>query len=144
MEAVQILCYWRLSRWDAKFFLESVPALSNKIDDVTEPLKTEIYHGLYKVWENFYPIGEDNDVAFQIGAVMFRLEHYTEAVNFFKHSLENYGEDARTFSNMGLCYYFMKEYKMSLELMEKVLKLNPEHATARKMIPTLKSVIERG
>jgi len=74
---------------------------------------------------------------------MFRLEHYKEAVSFFENSLNTYGEDARTFSNMGLCYHFMKEYKTALQLMEKAAQLSPEHTTARKMIPTLKSIIAR-
>lgn len=143
MEAVQILAYWRLSRWDAKFFLESIPALNNKLDDIAEQLKTELYHALYKIWENFFPIGEDNDIDFQIGTVLFRLEHYQEAITFFENSLEHYGEDARTLSNMGLCYYFLKNYTESLKLMEKVVTLAPEHTTARKMIPTLKSVLLR-
>src|SRR5438105_11722257 len=63
----QLLAFLRLSDWDYKRFWECLPALKKQLADTTDLQKRELREAIMKVWDSYLPIGEENDLAFQLG-----------------------------------------------------------------------------
>jgi tetratricopeptide (TPR) repeat protein len=80
-----------------------------------------------KIWDWHYPIGETQDLAFDLGLLLYQLDFYEAALGYFKLSLEEYGESATVYYNLGLCYYLLKRNKDSLLYLDMCLKLDPGH-----------------
>ena len=57
-----------------------------------------------RVWDTFYPLGEENDLAFALGQLLFALDFYQEALFYFQLSVRIYGQDAGVLYNMALCH----------------------------------------
>ncbi|MCB0007725.1 MAG: SAM-dependent methyltransferase [Anaerolineales bacterium] len=121
----------RLSQWDSEVLLRNLPAFLETIADAPEPFKEELYWAICQVWDNYYPIGEEWDLAFYIGMLLYQMRYFHQALTFLGRSLQLYGENATTFHNMALCHYGLHEKDESLRYVEKALALDPEFDAAK-------------
>lgn len=121
----QVLAYLRLSGWDATIFLDCLPVLLKGLDDAAESLRRDIYELTRQVWDTYYHLGEGEDLAFQIGFLLYGMHYYTEALDYFQRSLQLYGPDPSTTYNIGLCHYCLQHLEIALEWMEETLALDP-------------------
>jgi len=129
----QLLAYIRLSGFDAKIMLACYPALLDHLDHAPESSKRELYRVIQKVWNVYYPVAEDQDLAYHLGVVLYELDYYDEALDFFKRSDEFYGHDATVAYNMSLCHYGLRQMGEALKQLQKALTLEPDFQDARAM-----------
>src|SRR5262249_40371009 len=66
----QILAFLRLSCWDHKRFWECIPALKRQLLSLSDLQKQRLYEAIFKVWDSYLPIGEENDLAFELGTFL--------------------------------------------------------------------------
>ncbi len=137
------LALLRLSQWDSDVLLRNLPAFLDTMDDASEMFKEELYWAICQVWDNYYPIGEEWDLAFYIGMLLYRMRYYVRALEFLNKSLELYGENATTFHNMALCYYGMQQMDTSMEYVNKALALDPAFDAAKGLRTKLQADIKR-
>jgi len=98
-----ILAQLRLSSHDPDLFFRYKNTLLEKIH--TTPYMKEVLEELRLVWENFYPNGVKNedDVAFALGRIFFKVDEYKAALHFFEEALRTDPNDHATYYNIGLC-----------------------------------------
>ena len=131
MDTEQVLACLRLSGWDAKIMLECGPALMDNLEDASEPLKQEVYRAIERVWDCYYPIGEEADLAFQLGMMLYKMQYYPEALNFFERSVGLYGHHPETAYGMGLCYKGLRQMDRALTYVNQALESDPDYEPAR-------------
>jgi tetratricopeptide (TPR) repeat protein len=100
----QLLAYLRISGWDSNIFMGCLPVLLEQVKRASPALKKDLVLAAAKIWDNYYPLGEAKDIAFSLGLLLFGLEQYEMALEYFGHSLQIYGREGATLYNIGMCY----------------------------------------
>jgi hypothetical protein len=129
-DVVQFLAFLRLCGYEGKVFLEYFPILSQNMNSFTPNIRRSLYQAVMQSWEMYYHIGEDEDLPFAIGRLLFGLEYYGEAIDFFHHSLRLYGSNATVLCNLALCHYEVNQLDDALDFADQCLALNPDFKPA--------------
>jgi len=122
----ELLTFLRYTLWDARTFLEFYNTLLERIAAEEDFPKDEMIAAIHKVWEYYFPIGEEGDLASCLGSLLAYFGKDREAINFFQSSLEFYGEDAGTNYEIALCYYSLQELDKAMEYVDKSLLWDPD------------------
>lgn len=134
----ELLTFLRYTVWDARTFIEFYNTLLERIAGEEDFPKEELVSVLYKVWEYYFPIGEEGNLLYCLGSLLGYLGYDEDAIRLFKSSLEFYGEDAATNYEIALCYYNQQEFGKAMEYLENSLLSDPGFKESQK----LKSLIE--
>ncbi len=129
----QIIAYLRLSGWDYKIFLDCFPAIVVHLETASESQCEELFFVLQQIWDNYYPIGEQRDLPFYIGMLLYNMGYYAEALEYLEQSQKLYGDDASTIYNMGMCHYRLRQLQFALDCIDRTLELDREFEAAKRM-----------
>jgi tetratricopeptide (TPR) repeat protein len=129
----QLTALLRLSGWDSKTFLDAFPALLNHVESAPESLRQELYRAIQHVWDNYYHIGEERDIAFYMAMLLYGMKYYLEALMYFDHSLRLYDPDPSTLYNMAVCHYSLRQLEPAIECVNQTLELDPAFDAAKTM-----------
>jgi tetratricopeptide (TPR) repeat protein len=140
LSLVQMESCLRLLWFDTNMFKELIPGLLMLAENATPKEITNISLLLYQVWNNYYGIGEEGDLAFDIGSIFYQLSRYTDALFFFERSLEVHPPDTAVLYNMAGCYYMLRDDEQALKWIDQTFKLNPEHEGAHRLLKELSEV----
>lgn len=121
----------RLSRWDPQTLYDFSEALLERVEHADPDVQREVRIALLRVWDNFYSIGDEIDVPFEIARIFYRLDHYLDAVKFYRVSLDMFGYHKMTVHNVGLCYYYMRELEEALHWFDRALELDADYGPSR-------------
>ncbi len=135
----QILAYLRLTGWDGAVFMDCFSAITAKLENLPSSMQEELLWAAQNIWDNYYPIGEQQDLPFYLGMLLYNMEYFPEALEYLEHSRQIYGDDPNTTYNMGMCYYRLRRLDRAMECMTQTLKQNPEFESAKAMRIKLKS-----
>jgi len=134
----ELLTFLRFTIWDSRTFLECYKILLERIATEENFPKDELIDLIHKVWEYYFPIGEDGDLAYYFGSILGYLGHDNDALRFFEYSLEFYGECPETNYEIAISYYNLQQIDRALEFIEKSLALDPDFEESK----NLKNLIE--
>lgn len=134
----ELLTFLRFTVWDARTLLELYNILLERIPNEEDFPKDELVDAINKVWEYYFPIGEEGDLGYYFGSILGYLGHDNDALKFFESSLEFYGECPETNYEISLCYYNLQQIDKALEYAKKSLSLDPDFEEGK----NLKSMIE--
>ena len=134
----ELLTFLRFTVWDSRTLLELYNILLERIPTEENFPKDELIDAINKVWEHYFPIGEEGDLGYYFGSILGYLGHDNDALRFFESSLEFYGECAETNYEIALCYYNLQEIDRALEYIEKSIALDPDFEESK----NLKNLIE--
>lgn len=129
----QLLTLIRFTLWDSKTFLDCYNIFLERIDvEENFPLE-ELLVVINKVWEHYFPIGEEDDLAYYIGALLSLMGYYNDARGFFEVSYDFYGPSAEIYYKIALCYFNLGQIDKALEYTEKSLAIDPVFKETRNM-----------
>jgi tetratricopeptide (TPR) repeat protein len=137
LETKQILTFLRFTVWDARTFQEVYNILTERMDTEEDFPVEELVIVMNKVWDHYFPIGEEGDLAYYIGLLFSYIGYDTDALRFFEYSLELYGASAEIYYKIAVCFYNLSQIEKALEFAEKSLELDPIFESCR----TLKALI---
>jgi len=137
----QILAFLRLSCWDYKRFWECMPALKKHLPDMTDVQKQQLHEAILKVWDSYLPIGEESDLAFELGTLLVEMEFYEAALDFLHRSVELHGLAPGTAYNIAVCYYSLGRMDETLEYVNQALDLDPEFAEGKTLRAEVESLL---
>lgn len=100
----QLLSFLRLSGWDPKLIADCAPVLWDRIAAAGSAERLELVRVIRRGWTRYYHLGEASDLAFEFGMLLYGAGAYSQALDRFEDSRRLYGDDARTFWNLGLCH----------------------------------------
>ena len=66
----QLLAWLRFSGWDARILGGSAHVVIEAASSLEEPLRNEWIRAVGRVWDNYYSIGEEEDVPFFLGLIL--------------------------------------------------------------------------
>ena len=138
LDTKALLTFLRYTVWDARTFQEIYNILLERIDTEENFPLEELIIAINKVWEHYFPIGEDGDLAYYVGSLFSYIGYDSEALRFFEYSYELYGESAEIYYELALSSCNLGGIEESLEYIEKSLTIDPTFEESR----TLKTLIE--
>jgi len=134
----ELLTFLRYTCWDARTFLEFYNTLLGRIAEEENFPKEELVDAIHNIWEHYFPIGEEGDLASCLASILAYLGYDLDAIRLYTTSLEFYGEDAAIHYEIALCYYNLQLYDNAMEYLDKSLQLDPGFEESR----NLKSILE--
>jgi Tetratricopeptide repeat. len=134
----ELLAFLRFTVWDSRTLLELYNILIERIENEENFPKDELADAINKVWEYYYPIGEEGDLGYYFGSILGYLGYDNDALKLLESSLEFYGECPETNYEIALCYYNLQQLDKALEYTEKSIELDPDFEQGE----NLKNIIE--
>jgi tetratricopeptide (TPR) repeat protein len=139
----ELLTFLRFTIWDARTFLELYNILLERIAAEEDFPKDELVDTIHKVWEYYFPIGEEGDLPYYFGSILAYFGHDSDALSFFEASLEFYGECAETYYEIALCYYNLRDIEIALEYLERSITLDSGFEESRNLKNIIEEVLEK-
>ena len=127
---ISILSLMRLSDWDPDIFFKFRDDIQSQIPSLNPRIKHDLYKGLEKIWEHYYFLDHEKDIAFEIARTYYGLKKYQKALKFYNNSIRLHGDHYISFHNQGLCFYNLKDLKSAMALFQKSLIANPSYSKA--------------
>jgi tetratricopeptide (TPR) repeat protein len=139
----QIISYLRLSGWDANILLGCTPTLLDRVDSLSEPERQDLSEAIRQVWEMYYPIGEEGDLPFHMGVLLYGMGYCADALTYFRRSLDLHGQDPSTLYNVGMSHYCLHQLEDALEYIDRALAIVPGAEEFRAMRDEIEQDIRR-
>lgn len=143
LDTKQLLTLIRYTVWDSKTFLDCYNIFLERIDIEENFPLDELIVVINKVWEHYFPIGEEDDLAYYIGSLLSLIGYYNDALSFFQISYKFYGDSAEIFYKLALCYFNMSQLDKAKEYTEKSLTLNPIFEETRTMKILIEDILNK-
>jgi len=141
MDLAEVLALYRMSGWDSAIFAGSLLELPKKLSTAGNDLKLETYRAVQQIWDNFYYLGDDKDVAYALGLVLMAIENYAEAANFFGISLEMHGPDFSTYYYLANCHYETQKLELALTYVRQSLAANADFEPAQTLLTQIQKAL---
>lgn len=122
----ELLTFLRYTVWDARTFLEFYNTLLERIGQEEDFPQNELVEVIHSIWENYFPIGEEGDLASCLASILAYFGEDKDAIALFQASLEFYGEDAAILYEIALCYYNLQEFEIAKIHLDNSLLINPD------------------
>ncbi|MDH6097501.1 tetratricopeptide repeat protein [Anabaenopsis sp. FSS-46] len=119
----QLIAYLRLSGWDANIFLNCLSSLNKLIETTNQTQRQELIQIIENIWDTYYPIGETQDLPFQLGKLLLKLQDYSQASYYFQQSLKLHGLQAKTLQHLGQCYRHLNQHDAAMYCLDQSLNL---------------------
>jgi hypothetical protein len=103
LSVAELVAALRLSGWDAFMLLGVSNALLERAGSADAAVQEDLRHALFETYDRHYAVPGDGDLPFAIGLLMYEMQDYEDALEFFEASLEQHGPDAATEHNIALC-----------------------------------------
>lgn len=128
----QVLAVLRLSGYDPYVFWQVRARLMYLGSTVTPEEGDELARAVAKTRDNYFHIGDDDDVFFELGRLCYHLglEDYRLALGLYRASLEVFGAHHVTWYNCALCSQEIGDHREALECLESCLALDPTYPQA--------------
>jgi tetratricopeptide (TPR) repeat protein len=112
LQLKELIALFRLSAYDSTFFIKMLPRLKQVYRSLSFNERRRLAQVMDAVWDMYFHINETFDLAYEIGGILYDLGYYTEALAYFQHSIDRFGEKADIYYNQALCYYQLRQDKL--------------------------------
>ena len=129
-----ILAWLRLSRYDSDSFAHCFPRLLELVSAWSSDERSEVIEALHRVWNAYYPLGEERDIANLIAQLCYEMDDYLNAYAYFQQSSIINGRDTGTLYNMAACLRQLGQPKQARPLLELALAHDPDNEATRLML----------
>ena len=125
----QMLALLRLAHWDTKVFYLLLPQIDAVLARLSGAAQQRWYQALGEVWRFHLPIGEDYDLAFDLGSLAVELNRWAAAIDWFGQSLERPAptqaeeqDHSSTWFNLGIAHWQLASYSQAETCLLKALE----------------------
>jgi SAM-dependent MidA family methyltransferase len=125
LRMVDLIALYRLSSYDSTIFMRFLPRLKQVKQNITFIERTRLAQTMHHVWNMYFNINEKFDLPYEIGGLFYDLGFYAEALDYFKYSIDSYGEKVDVSYNQALCYYQLREDQLFYTTLDKAKTLFP-------------------
>jgi len=129
-----IVALLRLSNWDPDIYFKFRDQILAQVASASCKLRNDLIKGMPRIWDNYFELDKEKDVAFEIGRFYYGCLKYGEALKYYGLSSDTLGEHHVTFHNMGLCHYSMGNLETALGYFKKALALKSTYEKAASWI----------
>lgn len=135
----QLLAMLNLTIWDPNTFYDFHEMILDRIDaeEITIEQDAALLAGAVVVWDYFFKLEKSQDLPFALGGLYYALDEYELALEFFKLSIEQFGENAENLYNMAISYQALEQDSAAVEYAKRTLKVDPSYSEARELLAEL-------
>ncbi|HAS46239.1 MAG TPA: hypothetical protein DCS93_37505 [Microscillaceae bacterium] len=133
----ELFAYIRLSNYDSRLFHQFLPRFQELVPELNEDERFAMLQLIAQVWEGYYPLAEDTDLAFEIGLLLLDLYFFHDAIGFFTLSERIYGPKEGVLFAQAAAFTVIGESIKAIDLLNTILKKNPVHEMARELLQEL-------
>ena len=126
-----IVSLLKLGDWDPDVFFKFRDLILNLAPSCGQKLRNDMLRGVVRVWENYYAVDAEKDIAFEIGRFYYGIREFEKALFFYNKSIEQIGEHHVTYYNQGLCNYSINKRELAQEFFKKAMEMNPAYEKAK-------------
>ena len=129
-QITSILSLLKLSHWDPDVFYKFRDEIIHSLSSSSPKLRHDFKIGTKELWENYYHLdNNDNsrDILFELGRLCYGLSVFDKALNFYKLSLEYYGDHHITYHNSGLCHFSLGHFEAAQIAFGKAIEISPSY-----------------
>jgi tetratricopeptide (TPR) repeat protein len=137
-----VVALLKLCDWDPDVFYKFRDVILNQVCQANIKLRNDLCRGIPRVWENYYQLDKEKDVAFEIGRFFYGIRDFGKALRYYTISSETIGEHHVTFHNMGLCFYSLNMTADAIEHFQKSIKLNSKYVKAQTWLEKVQKEIK--
>lgn len=125
-----------MADWDPNIFYDYYPILLEKLESNTIALETEysILNGIERVWQFFFKLEKSQDLPFAIATILYNMDFYEKAIEFYQYSLEYFGEDKETYYNLALIHQALDNNHQAKLMLSQALTIYPAYRDAKKLL----------
>ncbi|OJJ17859.1 hypothetical protein BKI52_28790 [marine bacterium AO1-C] len=134
-----LFAYIRLSNYDSRLFHQFLPRLQALAEELNQDQRFALLELIVKVWEGYFPLAEDVDLAYEIGLLLLELYFYYDAIGFFILSERIYGPKEEVLFAQAGTYAVIGKQKNALDLLNIILEKNPENTIAGELYEMLQN-----
>jgi hypothetical protein len=99
----EIVALLRLSGWDATTLHGVLGPLRDQAAEADPATQEDLRFALFETYDRHFAVPGDPDLPFAIGLLLYELQDYEDAIEFFEASLEQHGHDPATERNIEQC-----------------------------------------
>ena len=126
-----ILAVLRLSRFEPTLLIELLPRLLDVLPTVSEPVRAEVERVLYRVWDNWFPIGEPIDLALCVGLAFSAMDRFPPAIDFLELTVKEHPDSAPAAFAMAVARRGVRDLRAAGDWAQRALDLEPGFSQAR-------------
>ncbi|MBA3531167.1 MAG: tetratricopeptide repeat protein [Ardenticatenales bacterium] len=130
----EILAYLRLAHYDSQQLARYLPRLFALAPTLDEKERPGLRQAIDRVWNLYFPLGEELDLANQIAYLLYAMDDYRHALLYFERSVAIYGQHSGTLYNMALCYELLGQREQAEPLLLKVVQHDPANKEASALL----------
>ncbi|HEX3528571.1 MAG TPA: tetratricopeptide repeat protein [Thermoanaerobaculia bacterium] len=134
MALPEILAYLRLSHYDSHLFAKALPRLTELAAELDRDERRAVGQVIDRVWELYFPLGEELDLANAIARLLYEMDDYRRALDFFQRSLDGYGAATGTLANMASCHHMLGDNAAARTLLQSALEHDPGDAQVQELL----------
>lgn len=132
-----MIAYVRLGRCDSHLFAHYLPRLRELAGEFDADERARVAALIDEVWEMYFPLGEIRDLSYDMACLLYEMDDYPRALQYFQRSLQIYGPHTGTYCNMAVCHQLLGQPELAEPLARKVVQADPENHTAQELLETL-------
>lgn len=101
----QVLSLIRLYLWDPRVVRDCIEVLWARWEKAPPWQRREVVAAVVRAWDNYYYIGEEHDLCYELGHLVQAYDAPREALELFRWSVRFHGERPKTQSRMAVCHF---------------------------------------
>ncbi|MBT8234111.1 MAG: SAM-dependent methyltransferase [Bacteroidia bacterium] len=121
-----LIAIYRLSKYDASVFINLLPKLKHSLNVISLKERERLAHVIDLVWLMYFNINEQVDLSYELGIILYDLAYYSNAANYFQHSISQNGMQADVIYNQALCYYQLRQDEQFYFTLNKAKAMFPD------------------
>jgi hypothetical protein len=129
----EMLAWVRFGGHDPRLLAACLPSLERLAPAASAAEKEDLRIELQRAWHHHFPIGEPEDLAFELGLLASVIDAWPDAQRFFEESLRLHGPDPGTLYNLALCHVRLGRLDAARARLDELLAGDPAHEAAREM-----------
>ena len=131
-----------VSRWDPFVFEIIAERLAELFPKGSTEVIEYICNNLRKIADNFYYVPGCDDVFFSIGYLLYSIDRFDLAVEYYCQSKQMFPANFELLYNLALCYFYQKKYKKSMATLNEALVLDPKNKDVKTLLRAIKAKIK--
>ncbi|MCX6219088.1 hypothetical protein [Spirosoma sp.] len=124
----------RLSGYDARLFQQMLPRLFEILPTITDNERWNLLLAVPRIWDTYFPLGETEDLAANLGDLLVALNFYQEAILYFELSVYIYGKKADVYYKIALCHCLVGDFSTAAPLLNELLVYAPDNEEVQALI----------
>ncbi len=133
-----------LSHWDPFIFEQIGERLAELFDEENTEIIDYVVDNIPSIVDNFYFVPGCDDIFFSLGLMMYAIDHYDEAIKYYKMSEKYFKPEFEILYNHGLSYYYSKNYKQAIDYLTQAGALKPKDREIQNLLRSSKQMQTQG